>query len=325
MDIKAVAEYVAPQMSRVMDLVRSSLESDIDLLNKTNEVMLGSGKRIRPMLSILMALAISKGLVTDDTIRFAAASELLHNATLLHDDVVDNSPVRRGAPTVMSILGGSASVLLGDYWLVKAMDRILEARSNSARVIRIFAKTLSDLAEGEMLQMQKASDGDTSESDYLRIIYSKTASLFEASALSAAISVGASESMRKAASVYACNIGTAFQIRDDMLDYMEGNSTGKPAGQDLDEQKITLPLLGAMRGDPSREAEIRALVRGISDNPSAKASVMEYVRTGGGMEYAAKKLEGYVSMAIFSLREFPEGPARDALETLARYIGGREE
>ena len=218
MDIKAVQEYLGKDWIAVKERINSALCSDIALLNSTNESILShSGKQMRPMLGLLIARACSVDQVCDSTISFAAASELLHNATLLHDDVADGSVKRRGAPTIMSLMGPSVSVLVGDYWLVKAMDLIIDADGDSC-VMKIFSKTLKDLAEGEMLQLQKAQKGDTDENDYLRIIYSKTASLFEAASVSAAISVGASEAYVQAARDYAVSLGIAFQIQDDILD-----------------------------------------------------------------------------------------------------------
>ena len=188
MDIKAIQEYLGESWTAVGERIRQALQSDIDLLNSTNESILShSGKQMRPMLGLLMARACSCEGITDSTISYAAASELLHNATLLHDDVADGSMKRRGVPTIMSLMGPSVSVLVGDYWLVKAMDLIMDAdEGNGSGVMRIFSKTLKDLAAGEMLQLQKAQKGDTDEQDYLRIIYSKTASLFEATCVSAA-------------------------------------------------------------------------------------------------------------------------------------------
>ena len=159
MDIRSIREYLGQDWTAVQDRITSSLQSDIDLLNATNSSILSnSGKQMRPALALLMARACSGGvkLSDDATVRYAAASELLHNATLLHDDVADESDQRRGMPTVMSLMGPSVSVLVGDYWLVKAMELILGSSDSDHKVIKIFSKTLSDLAEGEMLQLQKA-------------------------------------------------------------------------------------------------------------------------------------------------------------------------
>ena len=307
-------------------LIRSSLESDIDLLNITNNAILShGGKQMRPIISLLIARACSGGRTTGDSIRFAAASELLHNATLLHDDVADSSKERRGVPTVMSLLGGPASVLIGDYWLVKAMENILASPSYGERVIRIFAKTLSDLAEGEMLQLQKASSGDTDEDDYYRIIYSKTASLFEATGVSAAISVGSSETMLEAARDYCVSLGMAFQIKDDILDYCGDERLGKPIGVDLEEQKITLPLLGALKDvDDTEAASVRKAVAGISDHPELKATVRDFVFSHHGDAYASSRLDEYVGKAVRALDAFPQSKEKDYLVSIAAYTAKRD-
>ena len=305
-------------------LILDSLESDIELLNRTNRALLDHpGKQLRPILALLVARAIG-GRVNDDTLRFAAASELLHNATLLHDDVADGSAERRGRPTVMSLLGSRASVLLGDFWLVRAVARILEASRESNRVIRIFADTLADLAEGEMLQLQKASAGDTQEADYQRIIYNKTASLFVAAALSAAISAQATPAQEEAVRSYAENLGMAFQIKDDIFDYQENASIGKPVGQDLQEQKITLPLLGALQAAPEQEASVRRMVTQIGEHPEYQMEIVAFVKARGGMDYAVARLDEYVDKAIAALDVLPQGEDRQALADLARFVSERK-
>lgn len=320
-----VKAYLQAELDQVNDLILRSLSSNIDLLNQTNRMLLDhKGKQLRPMLALLIARACNAGKTNEDTLRFAAAAELLHNATLLHDDVADGSTQRRGVPTVMALLGSRASVLLGDFWLVRAVARILEATRESSRVIRIFADTLSDLAEGEMLQLQKASSGDTQEEDYRRIIYNKTASLFVATAMSAAISVGATPGQEAAVCAYAKNLGLAFQIKDDIFDYQEDASIGKPVGQDLEEQKITLPLLGALRAAPQEEARIRGMVTDMDGHPEYRAEIVGFVKTNGGMEYAAARLEEYVAASIAALEGLPEGEDRQALADLARFVSERQ-
>lgn len=324
MDKLAVRTYLQVDLDRVNDLMSRFLASDISLLDQTNRALRGRrGKQLRPMLALLTARACG-GACNEDSIRFAAAAELMHNATLLHDDVADNSIERRGAPTVMSLLGPGAAVLLGDYWLVKAVGCILEASREAARALRIFAGTLSDLAEGELLQLQKASSADTTEEDYLRIIYSKTASLFVATVLTAAISVGADPAREEAVRRYAENLGLAFQIRDDIFDYEENVHIGKPVGQDLQEQKITMPLLGALKAAPAEEQRIRTLVREMADHPENRQEVVDFVRTSGGMEYAWLRLDEYVKKAVAALGELPSGRDRDALEEMAHYVKERK-
>ena len=327
MDIKSIREYLGQDWTSVRECIVSALRSDIDLLNATNGSILShSGKQMRPVLSLLMARACSEGRgASEATVRYAAAAELLHNATLLHDDVADGSEQRRGVPTVMSLMGPSVSVLVGDYWLVKAMELILGSSDSDIKVIRIFSKTLSDLAEGEMLQLQKAQSGDTDEEDYLRIIYNKTASLFEAACVSAAVSVSASEEYERAAREYAVALGIAFQIKDDILDYSGTDSVGKPLGVDILEQKITLPLLGALRNvSPEEELKVRAMVKEVADRPELRDDILRFVKDNGGLEYAGKRLNEYVAQAVSALDVLPASEERDMLVGLAHYTAIRE-
>lgn len=324
MDIKSVREYLGKDWEAVVEKIETSLMSDIDLLNSTNSSILSnSGKQLRPLLALLIARACSGHRISEATVRYAAAAELLHNATLLHDDVADNSYQRRGVPTIMSLMGPSVSVLVGDYWLVKAMELILGSSEGDHQVIKIFSKTLSDLAEGEMLQLQKAQSGDTSEDDYLRIIYSKTASLFEAACVSAAISIDASEECLKAAKDYAVALGIAFQIKDDILDYSGTESVGKPLGVDILEQKITMPLLGAIANAPAEEGRIRGLVKGIVDHPDNRDGIVAFVKDNSGLEYAVQQLDKYVAQAVDALSVLPLSKERELLEELAYFTAKR--
>ena len=325
MDIRAVKEYLGQDWLSVQERIASALESDISLLNSTNASILSqSGKQLRPMLALMFARACT-GRATDAGIRYAAAAELLHNATLLHDDVADGSELRRGKPTVMSLMGPSVSVLVGDYWLVKAMELILQDSETDTTAIRIFSKTLSDLAEGEMLQLQKAQSGDTDEKDYLRIIYNKTASLFEAACVSAAISAGVSEDVVKAARDYAVALGLAFQIKDDILDYSGTESVGKPLGVDILEQKITLPLLGALNNvSGQKQAEVRGMVKDIVGSPELRDDIVSFVKENGGLEYAKARLEEYVNEAVHALDILPDSREKEYLVELARYTAIRD-
>ena len=324
MDIKSVREYLGKDWEAVKEKIETSLMSDIALLNATNSSILSnSGKQLRPLLALLVARACSCHQISEATIRYAAAAELLHNATLLHDDVADNSDQRRGVPTIMSLMGPSVSVLVGDYWLVKAMEMILGSSEEDHMVTKIFSKTLSDLAEGEMLQLQKAQNGDTVQDDYLRIIYSKTASLFEAACVSAAISVNASEEYMTAARNYAVALGIAFQIKDDILDYSGTESVGKPLGVDILEQKITMPLLGAIAHAPAQESRIRGLVKGIVDHPEYRDEIVTFVKENSGIEYAVRQLDKYVEKAVEALSVLPLCRERALLEDLAYFTAKR--
>lgn len=308
---------------KVEELIASSLASDIKLLDDLNASLLeNSGKKLRPMLSLLMAKACGK--VTQDSIKFAAASELLHNATLLHDDVADQSATRRGKPTVFSILGGTASVLVGDFWLVRAMETILSAENERDEAISLFSKTLNNLAEGEMLQLEKAESADTTEADYLRIIYNKTATLFESACVTAAVSACADDVLRQAAGDYAVNLGLAFQIKDDIFDY-NGSDIGKPVGVDIREHKITMPLLGAfVNAGAEKEAEVRARVAALdAGDEDGAAEIIEFARENGGIEYAEKRLEDFRQLAVDALSPLAESEAKQCLIELAAYAAGR--
>lgn len=308
---------LGPDWIRVQSVIRDALRTDVEILNKINDSILGyPGKMLRPILSLLMAKAC--GCINERSIHYASASEMLHNATLIHDDVADQSVERRGRPSVMSVIGANSAVLLGDFWLARAVETVLKTGRDN-EVVSIFSKTLTDLAEGEMLQLQKASSADTTEEDYMRVIYCKTASLFEAACVCGAISVDAPSGYVEAAKSYARNMGLAFQIKDDILDYAGDDSLGKPVGVDLKEKKITLPLLAAFEADPSSEQEVRQMVRDIDVNPVNCGRVHDFVLRCGGVDAAASKLEIYVGKAVDALSPLPDSPAKEMLADIARY------
>ncbi len=326
MDIGRLKEFCGEDWKRVNDRISNALKSDIVLLDSTNRMILShSGKQLRPLLSLLVARACCDGPVPEDSIRVASAAELLHNATLLHDDVADESDCRRGEPTINSLMGPSVSVLVGDYWLVSAMNEIQSAEHFGPRLISIFSRTLTHLAEGEMLQLQKAQNGDTDEADYLRIIYCKTASLFEAAAIAAAISVNAPKEVEEAVGRYAVSLGLAFQIRDDMFDYSSGSGIGKPVGVDILEQKITMPLIGAFRNSTGQEeAEVRRQIGQIHEHPEYAGRILAFVREKDGISYAGKRIDDYVSAAVDAVSMLPETQASSYLKEMAYYVAKRK-
>ena len=273
-----------------------------------------SGKLLRPILTLLMAKACGNGEVNEDTRMLAAAVEMLHTATLFHDDVADESDVRRGAPTAMSVFGPVPAVLIGDFWLARAVGIIADSTYHEWGM-RAFARTFSDLAEGEMLQQQKAFSCDTTEADYLRIIYCKTASLFRLCAECGAKTVNASAACFEAASEYAKAMGIAFQIKDDIMDF-QGGDIGKPSGVDLKERKITMPLLGVLRSAPDPQ-RIRDMVKDIDAHPENAHTLTGLVLEGDGIAYAEQALHRYVLAAIDSLKALPPSRERDLLEELA--------
>ena len=318
--MKEVQQYLGKAWTDFQRCFAESLESDIPLLDKANQYLLGhGGKKLRPLFTLLIAKAL-RGDCNERVVRCAAASELLHTATLMHDDVADNAPTRRGVPTMMTVYSPTTAVLLGDYWLSKAMDLIIDHPDK--RVLHIFSKCLADLASGEMLQLEKAEKADTTEDDYRRIIYCKTTSLFEACMVSAACSVEASEEEIERCRIYAWHIGQAFQMRDDMLDYSPELSIGKPTGQDILEKKITLPLFGLFEKAPrSVVREVRRRMK----NPDAElvSDVFVWVRQYDAMSYAREKLDAEIRQAVEELAAFPASPSRDYLEKMAGMIAIR--
>lgn len=322
MDLNEVKAYLAPGLDRVDACIARVLASDVPLLDQVNRHLREHpGKMLRPMLGLLSAGAA--GTPTEDTIRYASATELLHNATLLHDDVVDGAYERRGLPTVASLLSSSASVLIGDYWLVQCLQLVLGSDSDKNRVLQIMADTLGHLAEGEMLQMEKATRADTTQEDYLRIIFCKTASLFEAAAQAAVISVNGSPVAEKALGSYARNIGIAYQIKDDIMDYGD-EEIGKPVGIDLLEGKITQPLLCALEtATPAEAARIRALVADITRNPAGAEEVRAFVKERDGVRLASEIMDGWLEKALSCLEPLPESKEKSYLATLPAFVRQR--
>lgn len=318
-----LSDYLKKEEQGVLDIMTGSLRSGIELLDMANAHLLShQGKRLRSKLMLLIGKAL-EGAASDKVSRLSAASELLHNATLLHDDVADDSSFRRGVPTAHSLLGARAAVLLGDYWLVKAMDLVISCDCGGGEFTRIYSKTLGDLAEGELLELQKAENADTSREDYLRIIYLKTASLFEVCCVAAAMACGASTDVIEDMREYGVSVGMAFQIKDDIMDY-GSLSIGKPVGLDLSEKKITLPLLCTLE-DCSKEEEesLRAMIRQI-EAPGNEEAVCQAIRLKDGVKKAEAVLEEYISKAKSALGCIPEGEARDYLDGVASYVSSRE-
>lgn len=321
--LKKISEFLREELLQVLQHMETSLKSDVQLLQKTNHYVLSNGgKRIRPMIALLFARA--SGGCRPATYYIAAAAELIHNASLLHDDVADEASFRRGHPTVGALLGPRPSVLLGDFWLVKGIDLILDSEDLDRRVMRVLSKTLSHLAEGEMLQLELADTGRTTEEDYYRVVYDKTASLFESTAALGVISTLAPEELVEAASKYARCVGIAFQIKDDILDYQDASVTGKDSGQDLRERKITLPLLGAIINNPGREKEIRQMVCRVPEHPEYVEIIRDFVCREGGIAYAEKKMNDLLDEAVEALSPFANSKEKEYLIATAKYIAARD-
>ncbi len=322
MEIKDIYEDIDVEWKEFEQVLSESLVSNSSLLNTINGYLLtNKGKQIRPLLSILSAKAC--GDINSLSISCAVVSEMIHTATLLHDDVADDSSQRRGVPTVHTTYSPAASILTGDFWLAKALS--LLAKEDNSEILSFFTKTVEDLSEGELFQMQKADTLDTTEDDYYNIIYRKTSSLFVAAIKSAVYSVGAEKSLLMKMESYAIHLGMAFQIRDDIFDYMPQLNTGKPAGGDILEKKITLPLIYALNASTEEEKETFMKLLRQSD---VEGEILVYqannlITKYSGIEKSQKALIEQCSKAEESLSDLKESIYKRDLVRLARYVGDR--
>lgn len=309
-------------------ILSDALASRSSFLNKINAYLLDtSGKQLRPLLALVTAKACS-GSINQKAIVCAAVSELIHTATLLHDDVVDSSDYRRGKLTVRRLFSSGASLLLGDYWLTKAIH-LLITYACPYEVIGAYSKAIEELAEGEIIQMELADSLAATEDDYMQVIKRKTASLFIASVKGPAIVSGAPEEVVSSMEQYAYWLGCSFQIRDDILDYHSSDETGKDSDSDIMERKITMPLLCAMRNSPEEEGRIRQRMREITCDPSkvdqdraVAAEIREFVLMHGGLDSARTVLRNYVYKAQDCLSVLAPSRSRDSLMAVAAYVGG---
>lgn len=320
-----ILDILGEDWSRLQETIAEALHSDISLLDIINaDILAHNGKMLRPMVTLLLARCINNGGTTpEETFKYAAASELLHNATLLHDDVADESDTRRGKPTLRATLGPSQAVLVGDFWLSRAVLQIINANpSKSHAIIPLFSNTLSHLAEGEMLQLEKASDLSTTKEDYFRIIFCKTASLFVSAAMSGAIAADADDRQLAAASTYGEGLGTAFQIRDDILDYVGDDALGKPVGIDIKEKKITLPLFLSIR-NAEDDGYVRNSLRKIDGCEGISEEIRKFVGIRAGVPAAEKVLGEYVDKALHALEALPACRERECLAAIAKLNLGR--
>ena len=317
---KEARQYLGQAWTDFQRRFAESLQTDIPLLRKANGFVLEhGGKKLRPLFTMLIAKALGSP-CNELVISCAAAAELLHTATLMHDDVADDAATRRGAPTMKALYSPTTAVLLGDFWLSRTLDIIVDHPDK--RVLHIFSKCLNDLAEGEMIQLERAVKADATEEDYRRIIYCKTTSLFEASMLSAAYSVEAGEAEIACVRQYAYHIGQAFQMMDDILDYSPELSIGKPTGQDILEKKITLPLFGLFaRAPKSVSREVRRRMK--APDAQLVKDVFALVRQYDALGYAREVLDGEVRQAVEALAPLPESEAKTLLEKLAGQMAVR--
>ncbi len=321
LDLPAIQALAGADMTAVDALIRARLASDVVLINQVAEYIVNAGgKRLRPMLLLLAARAL--GHRGADAHQLAAVIEFIHTATLLHDDVVDESELRRGRSTANAVWGNAASVLVGDFLYSRSFQLMVEL--DRMEVMRILADTTNAIAEGEVLQLLHVRNPDTDEAAYLRVIERKTAVLFAAATRLGALLAGAGPAVCDALHDYGLNLGYAFQIADDVLDYAsDADTLGKNLGDDLAEGKATLPLIRAMaRSDTATRERLRGIVE--RGDASALPEVLAAIHATGALDYSRDRAREYAHAAEAALHSLPDTEASAALRGLARYAVSRD-
>ncbi|MEZ4600398.1 MAG: polyprenyl synthetase family protein [Syntrophotaleaceae bacterium] len=310
-------------LASVEEKFKNSMASEVGLINKVGQHLLQSGgKRIRPLL--LMLCARLTGYRGRQHIAQASAIEFLHTATLLHDDVVDGAELRRGSPSANSVWGNQAAVLTGDFLFAKAFVMMVEG--GNIRALQILSQASTLMAEGEMLQLIETGNLEVGEQSYLNIIEKKTAALFAATCRCGGILGGVEPAAEDALASFGLNIGLAFQLVDDALDYVaEEKVFGKIPGHDLAEGKMTLPLIHALANcSPKEKGRITEIVTGETMEEADLSYAMDLIRRTGGLEYSWQRAEELVGQAKSRLNIFSESPEKSALFELADYVVTRE-
>ncbi len=320
MTLENAKALIADDMRSVDRLIGKRLSSEVALINQLSAYIVNSGgKRLRPQLVLLAAGAL--GYQGEQHQLIAAIIEFIHTATLLHDDVVDASSLRRGQETANALWGNEAAVLVGDFLYSRAFEMMVEA--DNMRVMEILAHATNTIAEGEVLQLLNCNDPDTTEERYLEVIRSKTAKLFQAATQLGAIITHSSAEIERAMADYGMHLGTAFQLIDDVLDYSAtSKELGKNIGDDLAEGKPTLPLIYAMNKGSSEQSHIirEAIENGSRDNMPA---IADTIQSTGAITYTADCAKREADMAIQSLSALSDSPFKQALLTLAHFSVNR--
>lgn len=320
MDIKEIQQLSQQDMENVNSLIIEQLHSDVVLINQIGHyIIAGGGKRMRPLLSVLSARAL--GYQGKAHIKLAAIIEFIHTSTLLHDDVVDESDLRRGRDTANALFGNAASVLVGDFLYSRSFQ--LMTQLNNLRVMEILADATNVIAEGEVLQLLNCQDPDTSEERYLQVIYCKTAKLFEAATRLGAVISKQKPEIEQAMQNYGKYLGTAFQLIDDLMDYTsDSEDMGKNVGDDLAEGKPTLPLIYAMQhAKPQQKTLIRQVIE-HGDGRQHLEAILEAMQETGALEYCQQAAQAEAEKAVQALAPLPESKEKQALKALA-YIAAK--
>lgn len=316
--IEEIKNPIREELQLFEEKFRDSLQSSVPLLDKiTRFIVKTKGKQIRPITTFLCAKLV--GEINDKTFRGASIIELIHTATLIHDDVVDDSQMRRSFFSINALWKNKIAVLVGDYLLSKSV--ILSTENNDADLLGVVSRTIKEMSEGELLQLEKARKLDITEEIYFDIIRKKTASLLSACCEIGAISAGATPEMVEKMRYFGNNAGLAFQMRDDIFDYLETNIIGKPTANDIKEQKMTLPLIFALKNATEKEKKyFFNIVKNQNKDTEKVKELIDFVKAKGGIEYATKVMEERQQRASAILETFPNNEAKKSLQLLLNYI-----
>jgi len=323
MDIKKILKLVDSDLIRVGEELKKNLQSNVGLIPEVGEhLILSGGKRLRPMLLLMVAdLAGYKG---DKHILLAAVVEFIHTATLLHDDVVDNAELRRGRSSANSLWGNEVSVLVGDFLYSKSF--LMAVECESLKILKVLSDATTDMAKGMVFELIKTHDIETSEDDYIQVIKDKTAVLIAATCQVGGILGGVDEERENALRDYGMNMGLAFQLMDDTMDYVSNEKDfGKTIGTDLQEGKVTLPVIKALSECTGEE---KLFIKGLLDADSVDKAdfdlALKLINKYAGIEYTVSKAKAYVSRAKNNLDLFADSTIKDALLEMADYVIERE-
>ena len=322
--VEQIKEPIYEEMELFEEKFTASMSSKVALLNRiTHFIVNRKGKQMRPMFVFLTAKILNQGKINERTYRGAAVIELIHTASLVHDDVVDDSNLRRGFFSVNALWKNKIAVLVGDFMLSKGMLLCIE--NEDFDLLKIISVAVREISEGELLQIEKARKLDITEDVYYNIIRQKTATLLAACCAMGARTVQDDDQVVEKMRLFGEYIGMAFQIKDDLFDYGE-TAIGKPTGIDIKEQKMTLPLIYTLNNVSTAEKNwfIQSIKRYNRDNKRIK-QVIEKVKTAGGLAYAEEKMEEFRQKALALLVEFPQDPYRDALEQMVNYVISRKQ
>jgi len=318
--MKHIRQLVEKEFTTVNELILQSLESRIETVNQIGHYIVNSGgKRVRPLVVLLTANACQAN--TEDAVKMATIIEFIHTATLLHDDVVDGSELRRGRPTANAVWDNATAVLVGDFIYSRAFQMI--ASLNNPEATEILAETTNIIAEGEVLQLSHRQAPDINETEYLRVIEYKTARLFEAASSLGCLLGETHLYLKNQLAAYGKNIGLAFQLTDDMLDYQANNPNwGKHVGDDLAEGKATLPLIYAMKqGSKEIKTTIREAI--LNKGTSDLSKIQDAIAETGAMDYTMQLAKQTIYNAKVNLKTLPDSPYKQALSDLADFIATR--